>query len=226
MNIALPFTDRNQAARALAERLGQYRGVHPVVLAIPRGAVPMGRVLADALGAELDIVLVRKLGAPYSSEFAVGAIDDLGWVYIAPHAEASGADEAYLKREIARQREVLEERNELYRRGRPPVDLEGRIAILVDDGLATGATMKAALHAARARHPARLICAVPVASAEALHEVRTLADETVCLAVPRDFSSVGHHYLSFRQIDDAEVIDALRHSETARRSSRQDPPDR
>ena len=209
MTFSLPFADRAQAARLLADRLQHYRGMRPVILAIPRGAVPMGRVLADELDGELDIVLVRKLGAPYSEEFAVGAIDDLGWVYVAPYAEAAGADQSYLEREVARQRALLAERRDRYRGGLAPIDLKGRVAIVLDDGLATGATMHAALHSARARQPARLICAVPVASAEGLQEVSAAADETVCLALPSRFRSVGEHYRDFRQVEDAEVIAVL-----------------
>lgn len=209
MDVALPFVDRVQAARLLAERLGQYRAAQPIILAIPRGAVPMGRVLADALGASLDIILVRKLGAPYSPEYAIGAIDDQGWIHIAPHAEAAGADDAYLQAEIARQRAVLSEHQARYRRGRAVPDLSGRTAIVLDDGLATGSTMKAALQAARARRPARVVCAVPVASAEGLAGAAEAADETVCLAMPRPFRSVGEHYQDFRQVSDAEVIAAL-----------------
>jgi predicted phosphoribosyltransferase len=158
----------------------------------------------------LDIVLVRKLGAPYSEEFAVGAIDDLGWVHIAPHAEAAGADQAYLDREIARQRALLAERQTRYRRGAGTVDLKGRVAIVLDDGLATGATMTAALHSTRARQPAHLICAVPVASADGLRAVSAAADETVCLATPSHFGSVGQYYRDFRQVDDDEVISVLK----------------
>jgi predicted phosphoribosyltransferase len=179
------------------------------VLAIPRGAVPMGRVLAGALGAELDIVLVRKLRAPGSPEFAVGAIDESGWAYVADYAAEVGAEEAYLREEKNRQLETLRRRRAQYTPQRPPHDAAGRIAIVVDDGLATGATMIAALHAVRARKPARLVCAVPVAAPESLEKVRPYADEVVCLATPREFHAVSQFYDAFPQVEDEEVVRLL-----------------
>lgn len=203
------FTDRIDAARRLAQALRAYEGTKPVVLAIPRGAVPMGRVLAQRLGGELDVVLVRKLGSPGSSEFAIGAVDESGWRYVAPYASRYGADEEYLERECTRQMEVMRQRRKLYTPGRAPVDIEGRVAIVVDDGLATGATMLAALHAVRERKPAKLVCAVPVASGEALELVRPQADEVVCLDVPAGFGAVGQFYASFPQVEDEEVVRLL-----------------
>lgn len=210
--VALPFHNRRHAAGLLADALGHCRGHKPLVLAIPRGAVAMGQVLAERLGGELDVVLVRKLGAPWNPELAVGAVDETGWVYRAPFAEEAGADADYLRHEAKRQRAEIARRRRLYTPAREPLDPRGREVIVVDDGLATGATMIAALHAIRAREPARLVCAVPVASCEALAEVEKLADEVVCLAVPDYFSGVGRFYLDFRQIDDAEVVAALARS--------------
>ncbi len=203
------FDDRRDAALQLAEALRAYRGTHPLVLAIPRGAVPMAASIAAALAGELDVVLVRKLGAPDSPEFAVGAVDENGWTYVAPHARVAGADEAYIERERAIQLEALRVRRAAYTPLRAPLDPRGRVAIVVDDGLATGATMIAALHAVRARAPARLVCAVPVAAPDSLETVREHADEVVCLEAPRDFGSVGHFYRDFGQVDDAEVIRIL-----------------
>lgn len=159
------FADRVEAAGRLAATLAGYRGKNPLILAIPRGAVQMGRVIADQLNGELDVVLVRKLRSPFSPEFAVGAIDETGWAYIAPHAREAGATDKYLKQEQHAQLEILKMRRTLYTPERLPTDAAGRIAIVVDDGLATGATMIAALHAVRARAPAKLVCAVPVARA-------------------------------------------------------------
>lgn len=207
--VSLPFSDRVHAARLLATRLQHLRGRHPLVLAIPRGAVPMGAVLAEALDGELDVVLVHKLGAPFSAELAVGSVDEDGTVHTGPFAREAGADPAYLDREAQRQLAVLRNRRQLYRGGRPPVDAAGRTVVVVDDGLATGETMFAALRAVRRRSPAWLVCAVPVASPPALAEVRRLADEVVCLAMPQWFAGVGQFYADFAQVEDATVASVL-----------------
>ena len=212
----MQFESRIDAARRLAQALASYKGRNPLVLAIPRGAVEMGRVLADALEGSLDVVLVRKLGAPHSPEFAVGAIDETGWAYVADYARSAGADEAYLEREQRAQLELLRKRRAQYTPHRPPIDPKGRIAIVVDDGLATGATMIAALHAVRARQPERLVCAVPVAAPDSLELVRPYCDEVVCLEAPPEFFAVGQFYRQFRQVEDEEVIELL-----ARGSKRQ-----
>jgi predicted phosphoribosyltransferase len=203
------FRDRSDAATQLAAALAGFRGKNPLVLAIPRGAVPMGKVLADKLQGELDIVLVRKLPAPGSPEFAVGAVDESGWAYIAPYAREVGADAGYLEQEKARQMETLRKRRAEYTPHREAHDAAGRIAIVVDDGLATGATMIAALHAVRARKPARLVCAVPVAAPDSLEKVRPYADEVVCLAAPPEFHAVSQFYGSFPQVEDEEVMRLL-----------------
>ena len=203
------FESRLDAARRLAKALAKYRGRNPLVLAIPRGAVEMGRVLADELAGELDVVLVRKLGAPFSAEFAVGAIDETGWAYVADHARSAGADEAYLEREKRMQLDTLRKRRAQYTPARPPIDPQGRVVIVVDDGLATGATMIAALHAARAKQPERLVCAVPVAAPDSLELVGRHADEVVCLEAPAGFFAVGQFYRDFGQVEDREVIDLL-----------------
>lgn len=203
------FRDRSDAATQLAAALAGFRGKNPLVLAIPRGAVPMGKVLADKLQGELDIVLVRKLPAPGSPEFAVGAVDESGWAYIAPYAREVGADAGYLEQEKARQMATLRKRRAEYTPHRAAHDAAGRIAIVVDDGLATGATMIAALHAVRARKPARLVCAVPVAAPDSLEKVRAYADEVVCLATPPEFHAVSQFYSSFPQVEDEEVMRLL-----------------
>jgi putative phosphoribosyl transferase len=203
------FEDRIDAARKLARALAKFRGKNPLVLAIPRGAVPMGRLIADELEGELDVVLVRKLGAPGNPEFAVGAVDESGWTYIADWATEVGANPAYLADETAMQLATMRARRALYTPARASIDPAGRVVIVIDDGLATGATMIAALHSVRSRHPARLVCAVPVAAPDSLEKVRSHADEVVCLDAPLAFHAVGQFYRSFVQVEDAEVVAAL-----------------
>lgn len=206
--VTLPFRDRSDAARQLAAKLERYRGSDPVVLAIPRGAVPMGRVIADSLGCELDVVLVRKLGAPGNPEFAIGAIDEQGRVMVADHA-GMRIGEAYVRQEAQRQLALIRERRASYRLGEHGVPLAGRTVIVIDDGLATGSTMIAALKAVRAHGPARLVCAVPVAAAESLAHVSQFADDVVCLATPAWFGAVGEFYEDFAAVTDDEVIALL-----------------
>jgi predicted phosphoribosyltransferase len=155
------YRDRTEAAEMLAQALLRWRGAKPLVAAIPRGAVPMGTIVAERLDGDLDVVLVRKLHAPGNPEFAVGAIDETGWTYIADYAEATGATREYLEREIAFELATIRARRARYTPTRAPIDAANRAVIVVDDGLATGATMIAALHAMRARAPSRLVCAVP-----------------------------------------------------------------
>jgi predicted phosphoribosyltransferase len=207
------FKSRVDAAERLAKALAAYKGRNPLVLAIPRGAVEMGRVLADRLEGELDVVLVRKLRSPHSAEFAVGAIDETGWAYVADYARSTGADERYLEGEKRAQLELLRKRRAQYTPARPPIDPAGRIAIVVDDGLATGATMIAALHAARAKAPERLVCAVPVASPDSLELVRPYCDELVCLEAPPEFYAVGQFYREFGQVEDEQVVELLAQEE-------------
>ena len=203
------FRNRDDAAHKLAEKLEPYRDQRPLVLAIPRGAVPMARIIADALGGEVDVVLVRKLRAPGNPELAIGAMDETGWVYLGEYAKQMASD-GYLEAEKKAQLEVMRERRASYTPVRPPLDPAGRIVIVVDDGLATGSTMIAALHALRARNPKKLICAVPVAPPDTLDKVASYADEVVCLSAPEMFYAVGQFYASFPQVSDAEVVALLR----------------
>ena len=204
------FQDRNEAATRLAARLKAYQGKHPLVLAIPRGAVPMGKIIADKLGGELDVVLVRKLRAPQQPELAIGSVNESGWTYEADYAALYGADAHYIEAEKRAQMETIRQRRAQYTPIRSAIDPAGRIVIVIDDGLATGATMIAALQGLRASQPAKLICAVPVSPPDALAKVADLADEVVCLEAPPYFQAVGQFYRHFAQVDDDEVIKILK----------------
>ena len=203
------FKDRQDAAIRLADALDRYAGRNPLILAIPRGAVPMAVTIAEKLGGEFDVALVRKLRAPGQPEFAIGSIDESGWAYMAPYATAMGIDADYLAQEKRLQLDTLRRRREQYTPVRAPIDPAGRIVIVVDDGLATGATMIAALHGLKNHRPAKLVCAVPVAPADSLEKIRAMGVETVCLEEPLYFQSVGQFYESFPQVEDEEVIALL-----------------
>ncbi len=205
----LYFANRADAARKLAAALSAYRRWHPLVLAIPRGGVPIGGLLADKLGGELDVVLVHKLRAPHNPELAIGSVDESGHIDLAGYAATVGADASYVQREAAQQWRVIRERRMRYGREHARADAAGRVVIVVDDGMATGATMRAALHSVRSLGPEKLVCALPVASPRALASLQGMADDTVCLSAPETFRSVGQFYGHFPAVDDEQVLDLL-----------------
>jgi putative phosphoribosyl transferase len=205
----MTFKNRKEAALLLAEQLKDYKGKLPLILAIPRGAVPMAKIIADKLDGDFDVVLVRKLRAPDYPELAIGSIDEGGWTYIADHAVSVGADSEYIEAERQQQMATIKQRRAQYTPVRPPIDPAGRIVIVIDDGLATGATMISALHGLRSRKPARLICAIPVSPPETLRKIQPLADQVVCLDTPDNFRAVGQFYVNFPQVEDEEVIKVL-----------------
>lgn len=201
------FSNREAAAAMLADRLGRYRGQHPVVLGVPRGAVPMARTIAAALGGDLDVVLVRKLRAPGQPELAIGAVDEYGTVLKGEYFDI--ASEEYLREEVRTQVGILRRRREQYTRAAPAVDPAGRVAIIVDDGVATGASMLAAIRAVRARQPEKLVVAVAVAPPSALARIGAEADEVVCLHAPEQFYAVGEFFGDFSEVSDDAVVAAL-----------------
>lgn len=207
----MKYLDRLDAAEQLAASLGTYRGSHPLVLAIPRGAVPMGHVLAQRLGGDLDVVLVRKLRYPGSPELAMGAMSGSGWTYLNPDLSAAVSAQD-LAKEKAYQMEVLHAREMGYFHGREPMNPQGRTVMVVDDGMATGATMLAALQSVWVDRPKKLICAVPVASPHAIDLIKPWCDEVVCLEVTKDFMAVGQFYENFDQVEDAQVLNILQNA--------------
>lgn len=205
------FADRVEAGRALAEVLGTMALSDPVILALPRGGVPVGYEVAKALRAPLDIIMVRKIGAPGHKEYGIGAIvDGASPQVVLDHAAASmvGASDAYIEGEVASELAEIERRRATYRTGRP-VSVRGRTAVVVDDGIATGNTVEAALKALSRAEPASIVLAVPVAPRDTLVRLRPLCNEVVCLAIPDPFYAVGAHYADFGQTSDSEVIDLL-----------------
>lgn len=204
------FRSREHAAQLLANKLSaEYKNKNPLVLGIPRGALPMAEIIANALGGELDVVLVHKLSHPDQPEFAIGAIDESGNAYLAEWA--SELTPEMIEEEKERQLAMLRRRRAQYTPLRPPIDPRGRIAIVVDDGVATGSTMIAALRAVRARKPAKLICAVAAASPAALRALSVEADATVCLTAPVEFFAVGQFFEDFAQVTDEDVVAILQH---------------
>jgi len=201
------FKDREEAAKQLAGRLTAYRGQKPLILGVPRGAVPMARIIADALEGELDVVLVRKLRAPGQPELAIGAVDEAGSILKGSYFDV--ADEEYLRDEIRTQQGVIRARREMYTRAQKAIDPPGRIVVIVDDGIATGSSMLAAIRSVRARKPRKLIVAIGVAPAQSLRQIEAEADEVLCLHAPADFYAVGQFFDDFSEVTDDMVVTAL-----------------
>jgi len=206
------FSDRRAAGRALAVVLAAYKDVDAVVLALPRGGVPIGYEIARALGVPLDVIVVRKLRAPDEPELGLGAVvdgDHPESVLNEEVVEALKISPEYLDNEIRLQLREIQRRQQIYRKGRAAPRLADRTVIVVDDGIATGGTIRAALRGVRRAGPARLILAAPVAPSEAVQSLRAEADDVVCLETPSDFDAIGQFYADFRQVSDDEVVALL-----------------
>lgn len=208
----MPFKDRTEAGARLAQALQNYKVLRPVVLALPRGGVPVAAEVAEALEAPLDLLLVRKIGLPGHEELAMGAVVDGGAPVTVRNEDvirAAGVSEPEFAMVRDRELAVIERRRALYIGSRARAKLEGRVLIVIDDGIATGATTRAALRALRMRKPKTLILAVPVGPAETIAEMREEADVVICLEEYETFGAIGMFYSDFRQVSDREVIAAL-----------------
>lgn len=206
------FLDRTAAGRKLAAELERFKKEQPVVLALPRGGVPVAFEVAKALDAPLDLVLVRKIGAPWQTELAIAAVVDGGrpeTVINQDIVDQLGISPSYIDERATTELEEIERRRQRYLADRPRADVAGRTAIIVDDGIATGATMEAALHATRRARPKRLVMAVPVAPPDTLERLRAETDEIVCLQSPAWFGAIGSFYADFHQLSDDEVVALL-----------------
>ena len=204
------FVDRHEAGRRLAERLLGFRSEDPLVLGLPRGGVPVAAEVARTLHAPLDVLVVRKLGCPWQPELGVGAVgEDATLVVNAPLIERLDISEEQLEEIAARESAEVVRRVRRFRGDRPPVPVQGRTVILIDDGLATGSTVRAGIEVLRARGARRVVVAVPVAPRETLEEIRALADQVVALEVPATFFAIGEFYVDFTQTSDEEVMDLV-----------------
>jgi putative phosphoribosyl transferase len=213
VRLQLPFRDRAEAGRKLAVALAGYKEREPVILALPRGGVAVAAEVAAALDAPLDLILVRKIGVPFQPELAMGAVVDGGSPIIVRNEDVIGhaaIGEADFKAVCDAEFAEIERRRKLYLGTRERADIAGRTAIVIDDGVATGATTRAALRATRLRNPQRLVLAVPVAPTESLAELRHEADDVVCLHDQEPFGAIGFFYRDFRQVSDEQVIEMLR----------------
>ncbi len=208
----MPFVNRSEAGQRLAVALARYRDQRPVALALPRGGVVVAAEVAAALAAPLDLILVRKIGVPFQPELAMGAVVDGSAPLVVRNDDVirlTGVSEAEFQKICDRELAEIERRRKNYLGARVPVDVAGRAAIVIDDGIATGATTRAALRATRARHPQKLVLAVPVAPTGTLDELSAEVDDIVCLEAHEDFDAIGAFYDDFRQVSDREVTAIL-----------------
>jgi predicted phosphoribosyltransferase len=203
------FKNRLEAGAALASELAKKYANNPdvVIIALPRGAVPMAAVVAKALNAPLDIVLSKKIGYPYNKEFAIGAIG-LEGEYVEEKYAVQFPD--YLRMEIPKLREKLKRQYQVFRSGKPPLNLRDKIVIIIDDGIATGKTMNMSIDLIRKQQPKKIVAAIPVGPEDSVAALRKKADEVVCLLTPRPFYAIGQFYQDFTQVEDQEVIDTLK----------------
>lgn len=217
MKASNPFKDRRSAGKLLAERIKELKPADPVVLAMPRGGVPVGLEVAKALGAPLDLVLVRKIGVPYQPELAAGAVVDGDQPEIVVNDDVmqlAGLTREYIDQRAKEELAEIERRRQVYLSDRPRVPLNGRTLIIVDDGIATGASIRAAIAALKRRNPLKLILAVPVAPADTIEKLRDEVDDVVCLQMPEPFYAIGMHYDDFHQVPDDEVVRLMNEAPT------------
>lgn len=222
----MPFKNRADAGNKLAKALAGYKAERPVILALPRGGVPVAAEVAAALDAPLDLILVRKIGVPFQPELAMGAVVDGSAPIVVRNEDViklAGIDESDFKAVGDSELAEIERRRRRYLGNRDRVEVDGRTVIVIDDGIATGATTRAALRATRTRNPKKLVLAVPVAPTESLAELRADADDVICLEDHEFFGAIGAYYSDFRQISDQEVIDILKRFPVSKPKNAQEP---
>lgn len=217
----MKFSNRDEAANLLLKKLDHYKNTHPLVLGIPRGAVPMAKVIAEGLKAELGAILVHKIPAPYNEEFAIGSIGLSGRIQLMPYAESMGISDAYLKEAAQQQLKILKMRQINY--GIKEPNYKDRIVIIVDDGIATGATTLSAIQEVLLHKPQKIIVATAVASEDSAAKIRAAVDEFIALLEPSDFYAVGQFFVNFPQVSDEEVITCLKPSNHSPNSNLQNP---